>query len=110
MAGMHSVIPLLFSDIIQISQFICGYQNLNYSIVITTEIGDQNSTSQHGPYQHYGSATITQRIGSQIQFDLRYSLVLIINTIAGTIKSEEYFFGKQSSPLISILMHTPKHV
>lgn len=77
----------------QIPSVICGYQTFNYTIILTSTIRNQRNSTQLGPYLRTGSDSITQSIVSVLQADLKYSLVVTVNTTSETITSDEYFFG-----------------
>ena len=82
----------------QLSQVICNYQKLNYTIVIAThETAEQRNVSL-GPYRHYGAGTITQSVSTALlKQDSEHSLFVVLNTITGSASSQEYTFGKPDS-------------
>ena len=78
----------------QLSQVTCNYQEVNYTINVATRETGYNIIS-FGPYQHYGSGTVTQTVSSTLlKLDSEHSLVVVLNTITGSASSNEYYFGK----------------
>ena len=82
------VVP--FSTKCQVLQLICSYQYFNYTISMANHNGN---ITQLGPYQQYGSDTVSQTVSLTLEEDSQYTLWITVGLITGTLTSDEHFFG-----------------
>ena len=76
---------------LQLSERICSYQAINYTFIIDTN--DKNGR-MFGPYYQNGSNAISKTFTSDFDKDRDYSLTVVIETSAGRIASNTYYFSK----------------
>lgn len=85
---------LLPKPILQLSERICSYQDINYTFIID---GNSENETAFGPYQQTGSDhTYSKTFISEFEKDRDYNLTVIFDTTAGKIISDTYHFSKFS--------------
>ena len=84
----------------QVNQLICSYQEFNYSIIIEFNKSNIRTLAEIGPFKQIGHDTIHEIITSFFEEGMEYNLILVVlNTIVGTITSHKHHFSKFVSML-----------
>ena len=75
---------------LQLSEMICSYQDINYTFIVDA---NSENESTFGPYQQHGSDTISKTFMSKFEKDRNYNLILVVDTVAGSIVSDTQYFS-----------------
>ena len=76
---------------LQLSERICSYQAINYTFIIDT---NGKNGSMFGPYHQNGSNAISKTFTSDFDKERDYNLTVVIETSAGRVASDAYYFSK----------------